>query len=191
MTGYHAILLAAGAGRRFGGGKLAAIHRGAPLLAQALAKACAAPVDGIIVALGADAERLRPLLFPSATIPIRIIEVPDWAEGMSASLKAAIRALPETSKGAFIFLGDMPDVPVELCPAMIAAVEQGAPAALPDFKGQPGHPVLLSAALYPEVLALEGDRGAGAILARLGNAVARLDAPAGAVFDIDRRGGLR
>jgi molybdenum cofactor cytidylyltransferase len=189
-AGYQAILLAAGAGQRFGGRKLSALYRGKPLLTHALEKARAAPVDQVIVVLGAEAESLRPLLAVDGEMPIRCIEITDWTSGMSASLKAGISSLPDNAKGAFVFLGDMPDVPVELCPALIAAVEAGTLAALPVHEGKPGHPVLLAAALFSDVLTLQSDKGAGAILAGLGNQVMRIPGPAGAVFDIDRRDDL-
>jgi molybdenum cofactor cytidylyltransferase len=189
-TGYHAILLASGAGQRFGGGKLSALYRGKPLLTHAFAKARAAPVDQVIVVLGAEAASLRPLLAVDGEMPVRCTEITDWALGMSASLKAGISSLPDDAKGAFIFLGDMPGVPVEFCPALIAALEAGALAALPEHQGKPGHPVLLAATLFADVLTLQGDKGAGAILAGLGDQVTRVPGPIGAVFDIDRRDDL-
>ena len=80
---FAAVVLAAGAGSRFGGGKLLALYRGAPLLHAALAAARAAPVAGITVVTGADAEAVTAAA--RAFDPgLTLVHAADHAEGMAA-----------------------------------------------------------------------------------------------------------
>jgi molybdenum cofactor cytidylyltransferase len=184
---FAAVVLAAGLGARFGGRKLLADWRGAPLIRGALAAACAAPANPVIVVTGADAAAVEAaaLAFDPA---VRVAHAPDYAEGLSASLRAGIAAVPAGAAGAFVFLGDMPRVPHAVLAPLAEAVSRGAPAAAPVFAGRRGNPVVLSAALFPQVAALEGDMGARPILARLGERLARIEAPDdGVLFDVDLR----
>ena len=59
---------------------------------------------------------------------------------------------------------------------------------IPMFEGRRGNPVVLSAALFDEVLALSGDAGARKVLEALGGRLALIEAPDdGVLFDVDRR----
>jgi molybdenum cofactor cytidylyltransferase len=105
---------------------------------------------------------------------------------MSASLKAGLAGLSANRLGAFVFLGDMPLCPVDVLAPLAAAVAAGAPAAVPVFDGQMGHPVLLGVALFEHVAGLTGDRGARTLLEALGQDLARIPASsAGVLFDVD------
>jgi molybdenum cofactor cytidylyltransferase len=193
---FEAIVLAAGAGRRFGGGKLLAPWRGGVLLDGALAAAFAAPARSVILATGAQgdlvaaaARRLAARMGEDERL--RIVMVEDHIEGMGASLRAAAAALPGDAAGAFVFLGDMPRVPVAVLAQMAAAVLACAPAAAPQFGGRRGNPVLLGAGLIPALRGLAGDTGAREILAGLGERLALVEAPDdGVLFDVDRPGDL-
>lgn len=178
-TGLWSVVLGAGAGSRFGGDKLRAPWAGGLLVEAALAAARAAPVDGVILV-----TRPGDRLVEDAAL--RIVEAADWAKGMAASLKAGIAALPASATGAYVFLGDMPRTPVAVLPALASALHAGAPAAAPTWDGKLGHPVLFAAALFPDLTALSGDRGARRVLERLGDRLARIPAPdEGVLFDVD------
>lgn len=111
---------------------------------------------------------------------------PDWAEGMAASLRTGVAALAPQAEGVCVFLGDMPLVPMALCGALVAAAEQAGYAARPRCEGRPGHPVAFTRAAFADLLALEGDTGATALLKARGQAVAYLDtADRGVLLDID------
>lgn len=182
----EAVVLAAGAGRRFGGGKLLAPWREGVLLAGALKAAFAAPVRSVTVVVGADASKVEAAV---AGIDPRAIVVyaPDHDEGMAASLRAGLRRLPPDTDGVFVFLGDMPRVPVTVLKKMAQALAKGALAAAPVWQGRRGNPVLLSRALFPDLLALIGDSGARGVLQGLGDRLALVEAPdAGVLFDVDR-----
>ncbi len=157
--------------------------RGGALIDGALEAALAAPVDAVLVVVGADpavAAHVR------ARGAIRIITASDHALGLSASLKAGIAALPDDAAGALVLLGDMPLVPRGVLAPLVAAIGAGAPAAVPVFEGRQGHPAALAARLFPRILALEGDRGARSILDALGDALIQVPAPDGGVLlDVD------
>jgi molybdenum cofactor cytidylyltransferase len=186
----EAIVLAAGAGARFGGGKLLAPWRGGVLLDGALAAAFAAPARGVTVVTGADAARVAAAA--RAFDPrVRIVHAPDHAEGMGASLRTAIAALPADAAGAYVFLGDMPRVPAAVLQPLAAALAAGAVAAAPVFNGRRGNPVLVGRPLFPALRKLTGDVGARTMLQGFGEALALVEAPDdGVLFDVDERGQL-
>jgi len=190
-----ALVLAAGAGTRFGGGKLLAPWRGGRLIDAALAAAFSAPVRAVTVVWGADAAVAQAARDWAARADVdrrlRLVEARAHAQGLSASLKAGAASLTPDSAGAFVFLGDMPRIPVEIFARLTRALETGALAAAPVFAGRRGHPVLLGASLLTALDGLTGDRGAGALLRELGAGLALIETTDdGVVFDIDENGDL-
>lgn len=182
---FVAVVLAAGSGSRFGGGKLLADYQGAPLLHAALAAASAAPVDWVTLVTGADAE-LVGTCARAFDPQVRVVHAADHAEGMAASLRTGIASLDPGVAGAFIFLGDMPRVPRAVLAPLREALQAGAPAAAPVFGGRRGNPVVLGQALFGEVASLRGDVGARSILQGLGAKLALVEAPDdGVLFDVD------
>ena len=188
----YGIVLGAGAGTRFGGGKLLASWRGGTVLGGALAAAFAAPVERVILTVGADGETVAAVArawAEGAGVAGRLDVVPvaDWSEGMAASLRAAAAALPTGAAGAYVFLADMPRVPHAVLAPLADALAAGAPAAVPVVEGRQGHPALIGAALLPSLARLTGDRGARGLLDGLGNRLAEVVAPDdGVLFDVDR-----
>lgn len=187
----EAVVLAAGSGSRFGGGKLLAPYADGVLLDGALAVAFAAPARSVWVVTGADAGAVGSAAraFADRTGQadrLRFVHAADHAEGMGASLRTAIAALPGDAAGAFVFLGDMPRVPAAILPALAEALAAGAPVAAPTWQGRRGNPVLLGRTLFPQLLALTGDQGARAVLQSLGSRLELVQAPDdGVLFDID------
>ena len=151
------LVLAAGAGERFGGPKQIAELHGKPLLEHVLAVMEAAPLDRTVVVLGARADEVR------AAVPLHGAEVvvaADWDEGMAASLRAGVAALADC-EAVVVVLGDQP----LLSPDAVARVtEAGGPAARATYGGVPGHPVLIGRELFDRVRALEGDEGAAVLI---------------------------
>ncbi len=187
----EAVVLAGGAGARFGGAKLTHPWPGGVLIDGALAAAFAAPARSVTVVTGADpgveaaawafADRI------GAAARLRIIHCEGHAEGMGATLRAGIASLPPDAAGAFVFLGDMPQISPAILPRLAEALAAGAPAAAPVFQGQRGHPVLFSAALLPQLATLAGDEGARSILRALGDRLAPVETDdPGVLVDIDR-----
>lgn len=174
-----AIVLAAGAGKRFGGGKMSAPFRREPLIRHAIRAARAAPVARVIVACPADLDIGE---WRDAGPAVEMLPIVSGA--LSDSLKAGVAAGSD-SEGLFVFLGDMPLVPAGVAHEL-AALLRDRYAALPRHRGLPGHPVLFAPRAFPDLLRLEGDRGAGSLL-RGRKDVAFLDWPdEGVLLDVDR-----
>jgi CTP:molybdopterin cytidylyltransferase MocA len=99
-----------------------------------------------------------------------LVAVPDWQEGMSASLRAGNAAIP-AGHDLMILPADMPEITGDDITRVIAA-RTAAPDALiwqaATQDGTPGHPVLFAAPLRDEVARLRGDTGARAILSAHG-----------------------
>lgn len=189
-TGFQALVLAAGSATRFGGRKLLADWHGAPLLHAALAAARAAPVEGVTVVTGANAAEIEACV--TAFDPaIRRVHAPDHGQGMAASLRAGVAALPADTQGVFVFLGDMPRVPRAVLQPLAEAVRAGALAAAPVFQGQRGNPVILARELFATVATLTGDTGARDLLNDLGARLVLVESPDdGVLFDVDVPGDL-
>jgi len=176
---FAAIVLAAGAGTRFGGGKLSAALDGVPLIHHAIRAARAAPVARVVVVASAELEIGAWPGTPS------IERVTIASEALSASLRAGLAALDDID-GAFVFLGDMPRVPHHVAGQLARALGDSY-AAVPCHQGRAGHPVLLSARSFADVAAISGDRGAGQLLKGRGD-VLRVDCgDPGILLDIDTR----
>ena len=159
-----AILLAAGAGSRFGGGKLLAPYRGRPLIEGALSNLADAPVDETVVVVGSDAGRLREVCEPHR---VRVVENPGWAGGMSTSVRAGLRALGPEARAAVVLLADQPLVGAGAVGRLVEAFERGAKVAVATYGGRPRNPVLFSQEVWPLLEAeLSGDEGARPFLRR-------------------------
>ena len=172
-----AVVLAAGAARRFGGDKLSALLDGEPVLHHAIRAARAAPVARVIVVAKAGTDSGE---WPGAPEVERMTIA---SEALSTSLQAGLAAAGDMA-GAFVFLGDMPRVPHDMAGKLAAALG-GNYAAVPVCKGQAGHPVLLSARSFADVATITGDKGAGQLL-RGRTDVARIDCDdPGVLLDID------
>ncbi len=91
-----------------------------------------------------------------------------YAEGLSASLKTGIAALPATAEAVLICLGDMPLVSAGLIDRLLHAYEQAPKPAIivPVCHGARGNPVLWHRAFFADFAGLTGDRGARALLDR-------------------------
>ena len=192
VGGFEAIVLAAGSGTRFGGGKLLAPYGGGVLLDGALRAAFAAPVRTVTVVTGADPSRVGAAVRALAGAVgqgrrLQIVHAVDHAEGMGASLRRAAAALPTDAEGVFVFLGDMPRIPTSVLERLAQAVRDGAPAAAATFDGKRGHPAVIGADLIPQLLTLQGDAGARAVLQGLGDRLVLVEAPDdGVLFDVDQ-----
>lgn len=187
--GYHAVLLAAGAGSRFGGSKLTASWGDGVLLDAALRSARAAPVESVVVVTGAHAGAVEVAVERIATtrgVPIRLVRCCDHGSGMSASLRSGLGALPPGAAGAFVLLGDMPYVPAELPGRLRDALMPGVLAAAPVCDDRLGHPVLIAAALFDAFAAGAGDGSGQRILRGLGERLVTVEIDDDAIFaDVD------
>lgn len=136
------LLLAAGSGSRMGTPKALVVGQdGAPWLSHGVASLLGGGCDGVTVVLGAAAEDAVTLV-PSG--PVTTVVATDWAEGMSASLRAGLRALAATdAEAAVVTLVDLPDVGADVVHRVVGLGTDPGALARATYAGRPGHPVLL------------------------------------------------
>ncbi|SDG45642.1 molybdenum cofactor cytidylyltransferase [Microbacterium pygmaeum] len=159
------LVLAAGAGTRFGGPKaLASNLEGTPWLELAVRMLQDAGCASVVVALGAGADAAAQRVPPAATI----IVVPDWSVGLSASLRAGLDAAAGAAADAVLVTPvDTPEAPASAARRVIDAASPAGRAGLARaaYEGVPGHPVFIGADHFASVAAtLVGDHGAGPYL---------------------------
>jgi CTP:molybdopterin cytidylyltransferase MocA len=189
-TGVSAIVLAAGGGSRFGGGKLLARLGGQPIIEAVLDNLREAPVDEVIVVVGADAERLREVC---ERYGVRSVANEEWERGQSTSVLAGLRACDKKSRAAVILLGDQPFVGADAVERLVAAFAEGANVAVATYGGKRRNPVLFSREVWPLLEAeLAGDEGARSVLRQHPELVVEVPCEGvGDPTDVDTREDLR
>jgi molybdenum cofactor cytidylyltransferase len=171
-----ALILAAGEGKRMGGPKALLKLDGETLLQRAIRLATAAGCDPVIAVVG-DWEPGLPVG------PWIVIHNPGAKEGMASSIRTGIAALPPGADAALILTVDQPAVDAALLRDLLELAASTHTHTAACAYGQTlGTPAVLPRRLFPELLALKGDRGAKAILLR--EQAATLPFPAGE-FDLD------
>lgn len=157
------LVLAAGAGRRFGGPKALVELDGELLVDRAARILCDGGCDGVVVVIGAAADDVRER---TALADARFVVAPDWHLGQAASLRAGLDAVTAIGADAVVVaLVDQPWVGAEAVRRLREAGEAGAEAAVATYDGQPRNPVLLARSVWEEVAAAAaGDVGARAWL---------------------------
>lgn len=190
MSGVSAVLLAAGAGSRFGGEKLLATYGGRPLIEASLSTLADAPVDETVVVVGDGAQGIREACEPYG---FEVVENPDWAEGISTSVKAGIRALGQRTRAAVVLLADQPLVGAGAVERLLAAFEEGARVAAATYGGELRNPVLFTREVWPLLMSeLSGDEGARSFLRRHPELVSRVPCDGvGDPADVDTAEDLR
>ncbi|EPD84432.1 hypothetical protein HMPREF1529_01034 [Microbacterium sp. oral taxon 186 str. F0373] len=156
------VVLAAGAGTRFGGPKaLARTAAGEPWLALAVGTLRAAGCEPVVVVLGTGADEAEPLV-PAGAVVVRVA---DGRRELSASVRLGLEAAGVSGAVAALLVPvDVPELPASACRRMMRDADADA-LRQAVYRGRPGHPVLIGRAHVPRVAgALTGDSGAGAYL---------------------------
>lgn len=176
MTG---VVLAAGAGTRFGMPKVLA--EDGRWLSAAVAALHDGGCDDVVVVLGAALVEVAP--------PARAVVADHWADGLSASVRAGVLAARDDSEFVVLTTVDTPDVSAATVRRVLAAAlasESGLARA--TYGGRPGHPVVIARQHWPALLAgLAGDDGAGPYLKARDDVVAVECADLATGRDIDER----
>ena len=186
------ILLAAGMSTRMGGNKLTMPFRGKPLVRHAAEAALAAAPSPVIVVTGHEARAVREAL---AGLPVRFVHNDRFADGLSTSLQAGLRAVPSKCDGALVLLGDMPAISPDLIDRVAQNFAQAHGKAIIVAKaadGGRGHPILWGRAFFAEIETLEGDQGARILMERHADAVLEVESgDESPLLDIDTPDALR
>ena len=181
-----ALLLAAGQSRRMGGlNKLLAEIMGTPMVAHVVRRLLASRARPIIAVLGNQAEAVDAAL---GKLPVERVQNPEFAVGLSTSLKRGIAALPSDLDGVIVCLGDMPLISGRHLDRLIAAFNplEGRAIIVPTRRGKRGNPVLWSKQFFSEMAGLAGDVGAKHLIGEHAELVAEVEMDDDAVLvDID------
>jgi molybdenum cofactor cytidylyltransferase len=153
-----AIVLAAGLSLRMGRPKLLLDWGGRPIIRRAVEEVRAVGVDELLVVVGREAQTIREAL---SGLPVRFVENPEPEAGQASSIACGVSALGPGVSATLIALGDQPALPPEVIPRLLQSFrETGKAIVAPLYRGVQGNPVLFAAAVFPELRALTGDRGA-------------------------------
>lgn len=172
------LLLAAGAGRRFGGPKALVELDGELLVQRGVRLLRDGGCDPVLVVLGAAADEVR-----AHVRDARAVVADGWAEGMGASLRAGLASLADTDATACVVA--LVDQPLVTPAAVQALVRAGGPAAVATYDGAPRNPVLLDREVWPDVAAAAtGDTGARSWLRAHPELVTAVPCD-GSAFDVD------
>lgn len=159
------------------------------MLRRAVDAATAAGCAAVLVVLGADRERYRPLLRGSQA---RVVVNADHPEGMSSSIRAGILALPPSAQAAVIMLADQPRIDAAVVRRLIGTYEASGKRIVASRYGPVlGAPVLFDRTFFLELLLLEGDQGARQVMETHPAEVAAVEIAPAAALDVDLPEDLR
>ena len=177
-----AVVLAAGGSRRLGRAKQLVMHGGETLLERVVRVVREAGVAAVVVVLGAEYEAIRAAVDLSG---VCVARNEDWAEGIAGSIHAGLRAVEEMAPdadGVLVLTCDQPRLTAEHLRALVEEFDPEGIAAS-EYAGGAGVPAIFPRAMFAELYALSGDKGARALL-KEAERVARVDFPGGEV-DVD------
>jgi len=178
------IVLAAGLSKRMGAVKSLLQWGDSPLLERVIAHAFRSKLDGLVVVLGYEAEKIcKGVDFGGAEVIINN----DYRSGQSSSLQAGLGALAGDTEGAMFLLGDQPFITHEVIDRLISVFhERQSPLLIPTFHGKRGNPILMHRSLFNMVAYITGDVGARVLFAGLRDRIQEVAVPdPGILVDID------
>ncbi len=181
-----ALILAGGQSRRMGEiNKLLADIDGRAMVRHVVDNVLESGADPVVVVTGHEAGRVRAAL---EGCPVTFAENPDFADGLSTSLKTGLAALSADTDGAIVCLADMPKVGAAIVDRLIEAFDpvEGRAIVVPTRRGKRGNPVLFARRFFDEMGAISGDVGARHIIGEHDDVVAEVEVEDEAVLmDID------
>jgi len=147
---------------------------GRPMVARVVDNLLSSAARPVIVVTGNRAEEVRAAI---AGRPVQVVHAADYADGLSASLRAGIAAVPPTASAALVCLGDMPLVTGQMIERLIEAYDpdEGRSVVVPTCRGKIGNPVLWDRRFFPDIAGLVGDVGARPLLERHSEYVAQVE----------------
>jgi molybdenum cofactor cytidylyltransferase len=178
-----AIVLAAGLSRRMGRPKLLLDLRGKPVIRHTTERLLAASMEQVLVVVGPQHDSLGKAL---EGLDVRLVVNPTPEAGQGSSVGAGIRALPPGTEAVLIALGDQPGLSIDVISRLLEALKiPGKSIAAPRYADGLGNPVLFSAEVFAELLALPGDRGARSVVERDPSRLAVVDIASLMPSDLD------
>jgi molybdenum cofactor cytidylyltransferase len=175
------LVLAAGSSRRLGRPKQLLPYDKATLLDHILDTARACDFDQLLCVLGGAAAQIRESVDLAG---VQIVENPEFGEGCSSSIAAALGAVDRGSEVLVLMLGDQPGVTPEIVAALLAG-RGAAPLAVCSYEDGRGHPLAFARALLPDLAQLHGDKGVWKLLDHHAAHVVEVAIPSRLPLDID------
>lgn len=183
----HILVLAAGASSRMrGADKLLQPVKGRPIL-RLVAETALASGAPVLVTLPPAAAARRASV---ADLPVRVVDIPDAAQGMSRSIVRGLAAVvePGPEDGLMILPADMPGFSAKALADLISRFR-----AEPELiwrggttDGTPGHPAIIPRDLWPELAVINGDEGGRSVLKRHADRVRQVPLPGSmSTLDLD------
>jgi molybdenum cofactor cytidylyltransferase len=177
------VVLAAGTSTRMGRNKLLFELAGSTVLRQAVSRATEAGLDPVIVVLGHEADRARREL---DHLPVEVVVNPSYQDGLNASLRAGIAALPPATCAAVVLLADMPFVTTAMLVTLVERYRAGtAPLVISEYAGVNAPPILYDRSLFPELLTGAGEGAGRDVVRRHRSEGVVVSWPASALADLD------
>ncbi|MBR0643951.1 NTP transferase domain-containing protein [Plastoroseomonas hellenica] len=178
-----ALVLAAGRSRRMAPLNKLLVNdaTGRPMVVRVVEQVLESQAHPVIVVTGHERDAVQDAL---AGRPVWFVHAEDYAEGLSASLKAGLAALPADAEGVMICLGDMPLVSTAMLDRLLAGFdpEEGRAIVMPTYRGKQGNPMVWGREFLPAMLAITGDVGARHLAGKHADRVAEIEMPDDAVL---------
>jgi molybdenum cofactor cytidylyltransferase len=179
------IILAAGESQRMGRDKALLTYHGKTFLETIIQNLNAAGIEKIAVVLGHHAEVIQAKVNLAAT---QLVVNHEYPRGQTSSLQLGLETVATDQPDAVILcLVDHPAVPAEVIARLKQHFESThAPVIIPTHNGERGHPVVISKALFPELLALSPGEPANAVIRKYRPETLFLEvADRGILIDVD------
>lgn len=185
--GLHCLILAAGAGSRFGGLKPLAEIDGESLLLRTIRLAESVALNPVQVIIGCEADLLRAHLQEA---PVEIVEHRQWRDGIGSSIAAGVKVLPDSASAVMILLCDQASVTnadlIELRQAYETTT--GDRIVCSGYNQCVGVPAIFPQSYFVQLKKLSGDSGAKKIINNNSPLVVAMPS---AEWDVDRREDLQ
>jgi molybdenum cofactor cytidylyltransferase len=118
----------------------------------------------VVVVVGSSADEVQAAIKEPN---VRIVNNPQWMEGMSTSIKTGLGTLLGEVGGVVFLQADQPQIPSGLINSMVEVHQSSLnPIIAPQIDGQRGNPVLFDADTFPDLLDIEGDVGGRVLFSR-------------------------
>ena len=186
MLHNRAIILAAGSSRRMGTQKLLLPFGEKTIIETVIDNILQSVVDGVMVVLGADHDRIRKIVDP---LPVEVCFNENHESGMLSSVMCGFRSLPEDTGTALVFLGDQPGIPPQVTDTILKAYDESLHGiVIPVYDHRRGHPMLVDMKYKREIEKLDLETGLRSLMHLFPEDVLEVEVnEPGILVDIDTR----
>jgi molybdenum cofactor cytidylyltransferase len=178
------LVLAAGGSSRLGAPKQLLPYGSGTLLDHTVATARGSGFDQVIVALGGSSPDVRRRVDLSGA---DVVENPDYGEGCSSSIAAALGAIDPRSELMVLMLGDQPGVTPAVVSALIDGCGENTVLAACLYDDGRGHPLAFGSAMFDELRGLHGDKAVWKLMDQRSDEVVEVRVPGPVPRDVDTR----